>query len=567
MADHVGTMPAEERDASRGNFTDYVATSGVLDHLAFERALRAADQSEERLERVLPRLGLLSETSTADLVARFLRVDRHSVGMNWEEEPTHDPLPSSFVKISRLLPLVQQHGSWRVLVDQVPEAQAQAAASYALEMPLTFCVATTSEWDVEYRRRYETLESAKGADATAAALDDDDIDVDRLRDMASVGPVVILVNQMLAAAVHAGASDIHIEPSVDHLSVRCRIDGMLREERTVSNSLKAAVVSRIKIMARLDIAERRLPQDGRLRTAVRGVDIDFRVSTLPTAHGESLVLRILDRSRVVLNLDTLGFTAKDIGTIRRLVHAPNGIVLVTGPTGSGKTTTLYAALHELDAKSLKIITVEDPIEQQIEGVSQVQVHPQIGLDFPNALRAIVRQDLNVLMIGEIRDLESAKIAIQASLIGRLVFATLHTNSAIGAIARLSDIGVEDYLLASSLRGVLAQRLVRKLCACAELDPEAERWRASFKVADGALFRRPKGCVACSGTGYQGRTVISELLVLDDRMRRLIAAKAPEQELQELAGVIGMRSLGANGIELAATGMTSVSEVMAIVEQA
>ena len=279
--------------------------------------------------------------------------------------------------------------------------------------------------------------------------------------------MIRLVNQIIANAVEARASDIHIEPNVDQVLVRYRIDGMLRTAQVLAPALRAAITSRIKIMSKLDIAERRMPQDGRIKVAVRGVDIDFRVSTIPTIFGESVVMRILDRSRVELDFAKLGFAADHISALQGLMHEPNGIILVTGPTGSGKTTTLYTALKSLNSSERKIFSVEDPIEYQLAGINQVQVRPEIGLDFPHALRAILRQDPDIIMIGEIRDLETARIAIQSSLTGHLVLSTLHTNSAAAAITRLIDIGVENYLLASTVKGVVAQRLVRKLCRHAQ----------------------------------------------------------------------------------------------------
>jgi general secretion pathway protein E len=357
-----------------------------------------------------------------------------------------------------------------------------------------------------------------------------------------------------------------VEPRVDGLQIRYRVDGALRAADVVPPGLAAAIASRLKIMAGLDIAERRLPQDGRVKLAVRGVDIDFRVSTIPTAHGESIVMRVLDRSRVTLDFSSLGFEAPIIDRLRSVMNFPNGIALVTGPTGSGKTTTLYTMLKELNRPELKIFSVEDPIEYQLPGVNQVQVHPAIGLDFPRALRSILRQDPDVIMIGEIRDAETARIAIQAALTGHLVLSTLHTNGAAASITRLIDMGIESFLIASTLKAVLAQRLVRRLCiACRKPMEAPSPWIARASGADFACgphaFSSPSGCARCRQTGYAGRTTISEFLVIDDRIRRLVSDAAPEAQIDETATTSGMRGLFNDGLAKAWRGETSVDEVL------
>jgi general secretion pathway protein E len=380
--------------------------------------------------------------------------------------------------------------------------------------------------------------------------------------------VVRRVNQIVADAIEARASDIHIEPTPEGVQLRYRIDGALRTVDVLPPGLKAAIASRVKIMARLDIAERRLPQDGRIKLGVRGVDIDFRVSTLPTVHGESIVLRILDRSRIVLDFDALGFEPETIATLRDVMRLPNGIVLVTGPTGSGKTTTLYTALRELARPDVKVFTVEDPVEYQLSGINQVQVQPGIGLDFPSTLRAILRQDPDIVMIGEIRDAETARIAIQASLTGHLVFSTLHTNSASASITRLIDIGVENYLIASTVKAVLAQRLVRRLCSCATQLPEAGAWRDRLagEIAPQKKTARllgPQGCAQCRGLGYSGRSTIAELLVMNDRIQRLVCQNVADSELEAAARASGMTTMYQCGMGKAWRGETSVDEVFRV----
>ena len=361
--------------------------------------------------------------------------------------------------------------------------------------------------------------------------------------------------------------------SPDAMRLRSDIALTAFSSRTGSclRNLRAALTTRIKIMAKLDIAERRLPHDGRIKTAVRGTEIDIRVSTLPTVFGESIVMRILDRTRVELDFTKLGLHTEIQEKLRRLMTLPNGIVLVTGPTGSGKTTTLYTALKNLNRPELKLFTVEDPIEYQLSGINQIQVQPQIGLDFPTALRSILRQDPDIVMIGEIRDLETARIAIQASLTGHLVFSTLHTNSAIAAIARLIDIGLERYLLASTVSGVMAQRLVRKLCpACSRPHSASERMHGKFKLAgsgtalDLSNSREAVGCEACAGTGYRGRTTICELLMVDDDIREAIGRRSQDQRvIEQLARTTGFRSLYEDGLLKIGAGETTLEEVLRV----
>ncbi|MBW6496607.1 MAG: type II secretion system ATPase GspE, partial [Burkholderiaceae bacterium] len=364
-------------------------------------------------------------------------------------------------------------------------------------------------------------------------------------------PIIRMINALLTQASRDGASDIHIEPYESHSLVRFRVDGTLRDVVRPRRELHAALVSRIKIMASLDIAEKRLPQDGRITLRIGGKQLDVRVSTLPTGHGERAVLRLLDKEAGRLDLTNLGMNNDTLRRFDTMVHQPHGIVLVTGPTGSGKTTTLYAALARIDTATTNVLTVEDPIEYDIEGVGQTQVNARIDMSFARALRSILRQDPDVVMIGEVRDLETAQIAVQASLTGHLVLATLHTNDSVAAITRLIDMGVEPFLLASSLVGVVGQRLVRKLCSqCREPDPVGGGWRAS-------------GCVACGRTGFQGRTGIYELLAVDDPIRAQIHQGASEAEIRSGALVRGLISMRDDGQRWVSAGVTSVDEVIRV----
>lgn len=383
-------------------------------------------------------------------------------------------------------------------------------------------------------------------------------------------PIVRLINALLTQAVREGASDIHVEPFETRSVVRFRLDGVLRDIVEPQKALHGVIVSRIKIMARLDIAEKRLPQDGRITLRLAGRPVDVRVSTLPTGHGERVVMRLLDKQAGRLNLSGLGMAPNTLAALDELVHQPHGIILVTGPTGSGKTTTLYAALSQLDTGRFNIMTVEDPIEYDLDGVGQTQVNSKIELSFARALRAILRQDPDVIMIGEIRDLETAQIAVQASLTGHLVLATLHTNDAPGAVTRLVDMGVEPFLVASSLLGVLAQRLVRKLCPeCRRPhapDAAERELLASGPAGVPAVIYAPAGCPACGGSGYQGRTGVYELLRVDDRMRTLIHDRVAEGRLREHARAGGMLGIRQDGLRWVAGGTTSLEEVLRVARE-
>ena len=374
--------------------------------------------------------------------------------------------------------------------------------------------------------------------------------VEDLLEAADDAPIIRMLNALLTQAAIDGASDIHIEPYERSSAVRFRVDGTLREVVQPNKALHAALISRLKVMAELDIAEKRLPQDGRISLRIGGKAIDVRVSTLPSAHGERAVLRLLDKTDAKFSLPSLGMSGTVLGSFRRLIQQPHGIVLVTGPTGSGKTTTLYAALSSIDTAGANVLTVEDPVEYELPGIGQTQVNPKIDLTFAKALRAILRQDPDVIMIGEIRDFETAQIAIQASLTGHLVLATLHTNDAPSAVTRMTDMGVEPFLLSSSLLGVLAQRLVRKLCpACCRKDARG-LWQ-------------PVGCAACGGSGWRGRTGVYELMEADDDVRALIHERASEARLLQAARNAGLRSMREDGERLVADGVTSLEEVLRV----
>ncbi|MBM3792195.1 MAG: type II secretion system protein GspE, partial [Acidobacteria bacterium] len=412
-------------------------------------------------------------------------------------------------------------------------------------------------------------------DVSIDNLSDEIEDIEQLKDLASEAPVIRLVNLLISRAIESRASDIHIEPFEKDLQVRYRIDGILHDVESPPKKLKAAVISRVKIMSKLNIAERRLPQDGRIKLKVLGKDIDLRVSTIPTMFGESAVMRILDKSNSDLyEITRLGFPPDSLKYFESLIHRPHGILLVTGPTGSGKTTTLYSALNRINLPDKKIITIEDPVEYQVDGINQIHVNTQIGLTFAMGLRHIVRQDPDVIMVGEIRDLETAEIAIRAALTGHLVFSTLHTNDAPSAITRLIDMGAEDYLIASSLLGILAQRLVRVICPHCKVEvfPVPEMldeigFRRGYGRNGDDHFFEGRGCERCSHTGFIGRIGIYELMLVNDDLRKLTVAKADSALIRKKAVENGMRPLREDGWGKVRTGVTTLSEVLRVTQDA
>lgn len=377
-------------------------------------------------------------------------------------------------------------------------------------------------------------------------------------------PVMKLVDVIINQAVRERASDIHIEPEVNDVRVRYRVDGLLHEELKLPVHMLAPIVTRIKVLAGMNIAEARIPQDGRFEIDQAGKKVDLRVSSLPSSHGEKVVMRILDKSAMVYKLAEIGFSSENLEKFQKIIRKPHGIILVTGPTGSGKTTTLYSALAEVNSKELNIVTVEDPIEYELPGVTQSQVNVKAGLTFASALRSILRQDPNVILIGEIRDLETASIAIQSSLTGHLVFSTLHTNDAPGALTRLIDMGVEPFLISSSVEAVLAQRLVRTVCKkCEEKIPSPDSLKQQFPAIK--FIQRGKGCKACKNTGYRGRIGIFELLLTDEKIRKMITDKASADEIRKYAIEQGMKTLYGDGIEKVKAGITTLDEVLRVTE--
>lgn len=484
-------------------------------------------------------------------------------------------ISSRFIRENRVIPLEIKNSLLKVLMANPEDKVTIDALRVATSADIIVYTSNTEVLD-EYISRFYGQESQNInriiediGETGLEFLREEEEDIGYLKDLASEAPIIKLVNLFITRAIESRASDVHIEPFEDELKVRYRIDGVLHDVESAPKKLQAAIVSRIKIMAKLNIAERRLPQDGRIRLKVGEKEIDIRVSTIPVLYGESVVMRLLDKEGIVIDLERLGFFPQTLSALSQLIKKPNGIILVTGPTGSGKTTTLYGALQKINSPDKKIITVEDPVEYQLKGVNQIQVKPQIGLNFANTLRHIVRQDPDIIMIGEVRDIDTAEIAIQSALTGHLVFSTLHTNDAPTAITRLLDMGVENFLLSSTIRGILAQRLVRVICPdCKETDPStADREELAILgiSSDAPLFRGGR-CDKCSFTGYYGRSGIFELLLVDDDIRNLILKKADSNQLREMARRHGMKTLLEDGAKKVKMGVTTLSEILRVTQE-
>ena len=546
---------------------------GRLKEADLVRARRLQEETGGSLLTLLARLGLVSERDHAETCAAVLDLPLASAKNAPDLPPEGVAVSLKFMKQFHAVPQSEVGDTVEVLMADPQDGYILDALRLATGRTIVPRVALRSEIEDLIERWHGQGRSAMGAIVETAEGEAGDVDdVEHLRDLASEAPVIRLVNLIIQRAVELRASDIHIEPFENRLKVRYRIDGVLEEGESPPQNLTAAVISRIKIMAKLNIAERRLPQDGRIMLRVQGKELDLRVSTVPTAHGESVVMRLLDRETVVFDFERLGFTDNFLPQFQKVLEQPHGILLVTGPTGSGKTTTLYTALSKLNTPDVKIITVEDPVEYQIEGINQIQAKPQIGLDFAHALRSIVRQDPDIIMIGEMRDLETARIAIQSALTGHLVLSTLHTNNAAGGITRMLDMGVEDYLLTSTINGILAQRLVRRLEPThAERQPaspeEIEKFQLRRYQPEGEIFLYHPRPSAIAPTGYLGRTTIMEFLVMDDALRRGVMRHAGMGELEQLARDAGMRTMYEDGIVKALAGVTTIEEVLRVTEDA
>jgi general secretion pathway protein E len=553
---------------------------GLVRESDIARLLDSERAKGQSLGSLLVQQGLISEEDLLDALGEQFGLPywRKLEETGIEHIPV-SKVPIAFFRQQKVFPIAFTDGAVKVAVSDPLNLQPLDDLAVFLGAPVEPVLSSERElmaainrfFDRETGSAEQVMQDLEGEDLGAIANEIEE--TDDLLDLASEAPVIRLVNSILTQAVRARASDIHIEPFERELKVRYRIDGLLYNTLTPPRRLQAAISSRIKVMANLNIAERRLPQDGRIRIRVGEKDVDIRVSVVPTAYGERIVLRLLDKTSVLLGLEEIGMAEATYAKYSRLIKRSNGIILVTGPTGSGKTTTLYGTLNKINAPELNIITIEDPIEYQLNGIGQIQVNPRIDLTFANGLRSILRQDPDIIMVGEIRDRETAEIAIQASLTGHLVFSTLHTNDAAGAVTRLLDMGVEAFLVSSSVIAIIAQRLVRVICReCREpyrpdrsLVKEIGLDHSSATPFDG-FFYRGKGCAACFQTGYRGREGIYELLILDDNIRSLIMSGADSNVIKRKAIEQGMTTLLRDGVDKIVRGVTTVDEVLRVTQE-
>jgi general secretion pathway protein E len=557
-----------------------LSNDDIAEYLQRSEKLRESDLSKiKRMQEETPdvsfvsmlnRLGAVSDKDIAEALGSLLAlpiVDR-------EEYPAEAVLDGAvsfrFLKESSSIPLGQQEDKVVLVMADPLDQNVIDAVQIATGKSVEVRIGTLSDID-EAINQISGLDSSK-MDQIVDEVSVDEIsddELDQLKDLASEAPVIRLVNLIMQRAAEQGASDIHIEPFEGNLKVRYRVDGVLQEVESPPRQFAAAIISRIKIMAKLNIAERRLPQDGRIRNRIQGREYDMRISTVPTMHGESVVMRLLNQESVVLDFKALGFQQADHEKFVNALRQPHGMILLTGPTGSGKTTTLYTALSLLNEPHRKIITVEDPVEYQLEGINQIQAKASIGLTFANALRSIVRQDPDVIMVGEMRDIETAEICVQSALTGHLVLSTLHTNDSVSSVTRLMEMGVEDYLLTSTLNAVIAQRLVRVLCGECKTQADLPEKVAREVTADveSKYMYVPGGCDLCNQTGYNGRISIIEMLLINDDIRKLILEHADASTLAAAAMSQGMKTMYLDGLQKVVQGVTSLEEILRVTQDA
>ncbi|MCS7168633.1 MAG: ATPase, T2SS/T4P/T4SS family [Gemmatales bacterium] len=558
----------------RGDFTDVLLRKKLISADQLREALQLQQSTGAKLADALVKLGYVTPTEIMQAIAEYHNLQAVDLSQVTIPPSVIELVPESVARENVILPLAQENGTLKVIMSDPMDMDTIQKLQFILNKDIQPVLAPR-EQIIEAINRYYGQSETESVDSMLQEFTDTAIDTTETESAAAAAaildsdaPVVKLVNLIIQEAVSLRASDIHIEPFADHVRVRYRIDGVLVQRDSPPKRLLPAIISRIKIMAKMDIAEKRRPQDGRIKMVLNGKHYDLRVSILPTNHGQACVMRILDRQNVQISIRELGFSESDYQKFVQIIKRPNGIFLVTGPTGSGKTTTLYAVLNELNRPDRKIITAEDPVEYYLPGVNQVEVKHQIGLDFARILRATLRQAPNIILVGEIRDKETAEIAIQAALTGHLVFSTLHTNDAPSAITRLVDIGLQPFLIASSLIGVMAQRLVRLVCPkCREPDqPSAAEIKAAGLTPERlktATFYRGRGCQHCHHTGYRGRTGIFELMKMNSTLRELTFKREPAQVIRRYARMFGMRTLLEDGVEKACNGLTTLEEVLSI----
>lgn len=546
-----------------------LARLGLLDDRAAEEASRRIDRGE-LLERAVLSVDGLSEERLLPVLATEFGVELIDLENVVPPRELLNKLPAHVLSRRKLLPIEEIDGRLRVATASICDAAGMDELRLAIGMDIEPVLAPSAQIAKALSKHLgvgaATMQSLV-QHGGITFIDDEDDNVD-LADEAEDASIIQFVNQILIEAISRRATDVHFEPFEDRLTVRYRVDGVLQEATLPAEvrRFQAAIVSRLKILSHLDIAEKRLPQDGRIKLMVAGREVDVRVSVIPMLYGEAVVLRLLDRSSALVGLEGLGWAGADLQQYNKVLGLPHGIILVTGPTGSGKTTTLYASLAQINSVQRKIITIEDPIEYQLQGVNQIQVDTKTGLSFARGLRAILRHDPDVVLIGEIRDRETADIAVQASLTGHLVFSTLHTNDAPGAITRLIDMGVEPFLVASSLETVVAQRLVRLICKdCRQAIPvqDAQRVREEFGSDVPEILYHGRGCASCGGTGYLGRRGIFEIMPITDDLRAHVTENASAREIRKTAVEQGMKSLREDGWRLIKEGLTTIEEVLRV----
>ncbi|MCQ8102970.1 type II secretion system ATPase GspE [Methylomonas sp. SURF-2] len=568
----MDTVNSPERYAE---FLSVLKRNGKLSDSDLAKARRMQKSAQDdSLPQMLIKLGLCSDADVAETFAKTRGLQRLRPENFPPQSPLQDQVSLRFLKYHHAVGLRSDDDGIDVAVMDPEDDYLPHALRLATGKPIRLHVGQLSDIDAALEIQYG--EGRSQMDKLMDGLNVEEQgneDLEHLKDLASEAPIIRMVNFILQKAVESRASDVHIEPFEQSLKVRLRIDGVLQDIDSPPVASTAAVLSRIKIMAKLNIAERRLPQDGRIKLQMIGKELDLRVSTVPTLYGESVVIRLLDKENAVLDFAALGFVGRQAENFMEVLAQPHGIILITGPTGSGKSTSLYAALKTLNTSERKIITVEDPVEYQLDGINQIQAKPQIGLTFASALRSIVRQDPDVVMIGEMRDLETAKIAVQSALTGHLVLSTLHTNDAAAGITRLQDMGLEEYLLSSTINGILAQRLVRKLCpACKQAQPASDtlieemqlrRWQAEGRI----MLHKPVGCPLCNGIGYKGRLAIIEFLTMSDSIRKQIMKHDEAYVIQQQAIREGMQTMYEDGIGKALQGITTLEEVLRVTTEA
>ncbi len=563
---------------------DYLLEVGALSHEQLEEALEVQRRTGERLGRILVKLGHVSEASIAAVIERQLGVPRISLAEYVISDDVIKLVPENLARRYKVIAIEKDDDRLTLAMADPLNVLAIDDIKLATGFEVKPVVAPEDEIARALEQYYGSSEDLDevvrdleqySEGAIEFASYEEEIGVDRLRELVDEAPVVRLVNMVISQAVGERASDIHVEPHASGVRVRYRVDGILREVMDLPRGIHAAIASRFKIMSNMDIAERRVPQDGRVQLKVEGEEIDLRVSTLPTIYGEKVVCRVLFRRGAMVKLEQLGFLEKNLVLWRRALSYPHGIILVTGPTGSGKTQTLYASLNQLNSVEKNIITVEDPVEFRLDGINQVQTNPKAGLTFASGLRSMLRQDPDIIMVGEIRDRDTAQIAVNAALTGHLVLSTLHTNDAPGATVRLVDMGVEPFLVASTLICVLSQRLVRRVCTYCkeEYVPDDEEWgrwvRTTRRLQDEPGLGLPrrlahgKGCRQCGKTGYRGRTAIHEIMMVTEPIRELVSRNASSDAIAECAREQGMRRLIEDGADKVGMGITTLNEVMRV----